>query len=210
MNTEPPLGYVSFVGRQLSTLRADAAGVVGGAVDPERLYSPVLVEVAARWRWLELGRVLLRRTDLPERWLGRAFARQVRRWRAEPVQAEEMVLDVWLEQWRPGDLVDPALADPDWGRPALGGAWLDESERPGAPARSSAAVRLAPWLFQADHRGADAAARDAAAREAWLEAGLAWLHAHHAAWRRRVVTEASLAVGFVLVVIGWLRNLGSI
>jgi hypothetical protein len=120
MPAEPPDPYVAFVRRNLDPLCRDAARVVGDARDADLLYTPVLTDVAARWRWLELLRTRLGRAGAAEAYLSAALARRARNWR--PVD------DRWqveVEVWQ-GDAHPTVRARPR--------------------RRSSAAVRLAPVL----------------------------------------------------------------
>src|SRR5256885_15563413 len=85
---EPPPGYVAFVATHLEPLRREAATALGDEEDGEHLYGDVLTDLAARWRWLELAR-LLRRPDVAERYVRRALVRRSHRWRPDPVPAAD-------------------------------------------------------------------------------------------------------------------------
>jgi hypothetical protein len=121
MGLEPPKSYVAFVATHLEPLRREAAAALGEE-DAEGLYSDVLTDVASRWGWLRLGR-LLGRPDAAEGYLRRALDRRCRRWRAAEEQEPEQ------------PQIEMVVLRPGWDRPA-------------GPRRrkSSGASRLAPYL----------------------------------------------------------------
>jgi hypothetical protein len=118
---EPPPGYVAFVARNLAPVRDEATRIVGDEQVADQLYPDALIDVAARWDWLELQRRRLGRPDAAEEYLHRALAR-----RCQSGQAS------WSGE--PADEVDIRVLAPDepvshWAAPS-----------------ASAAVRLAPQL----------------------------------------------------------------
>ncbi|MFI5908729.1 hypothetical protein [Dactylosporangium sp. NPDC051541] len=82
MTSEPPPGYVAFVGRHLEPLRRDSSRVVGGDEDADYLYVDVLTDVATRWPWLELQRTRLGQAGAAEDYLDRTFHRRSERYYA--------------------------------------------------------------------------------------------------------------------------------
>lgn len=122
---EPPPGYVAFVAAHLEPLRAEATGAAVDADEAQRLYPEALTDVAVRWRWLELVRRWLRRPQVAERYLRRAFHRRLRRWREQSLVATvDEPADFDIRVW---------TADRLW------------SERP-RRAYSSGASRMAPYV----------------------------------------------------------------
>jgi len=79
MTSEPPPGYVAFVGRHLEPLRRDSSRVVGGDEDADELYVDVLTDVATRWPWLELQRTRLGQAAAADDYLDRTFHRRSER-----------------------------------------------------------------------------------------------------------------------------------
>src|ERR671921_87169 len=90
MSLEPAPGYRRFVERHFEALRRDARRLAGegNGPDVDELCADVLTDVALRWRWFELLRVRLRRSDPAEAYLPVALARRIARWRPEPSENE--------------------------------------------------------------------------------------------------------------------------
>lgn len=94
MDDEPPEDYIAFVTAHASWLRAEAAGLVGGAGAAEEIYLAVLTDLAGHWRRLRL--------------LGRAggymrqrLAARAGRWR------DEQVYEVDVRVLRPPEPIVP-------------------------------------------------------------------------------------------------------
>jgi hypothetical protein len=173
MALDPPPGYVAFVERHLEPLRRDAVRVVGEQCQPDELYPEVLTDVAARWGWLELLHTRLGRQRAADRYLSHAFARQSQRWRADqPLDNGSPVVD--MQVWRS----DADSADAY--------RWARQPEAP-TPARTSAALRLAPQLVGSDDDKVAAIA----------EAAIAWLHAYEAR-RQRLIISGVVAIVVLL------------
>jgi hypothetical protein len=176
---EPPARFVAFVERHLTSLRRDAALVVGAGHDPDEIYPEVLTTVASRWPWLELAERHLHRPDLFDAFLRRAFTRQALYWRRTQLWPVEV--DVWLSDVPPSLEIEVSGGS----QPAAGSAASLPAPRTPSPAsrlwpgrpglRSSAATRLAPYLVPAG----------ATSIRPVVEATLAWLHARAARQRHR-------------------------
>jgi hypothetical protein len=129
---EPPPSYVAFVAEHVDPLRREAAGVFGDEEEADRLYPEVLVDVAVRWRRLELLGRCLRRPGLADTYLRRAFVRRCQRWRPERLElSAQPEIEVWSAE----------------------SVWLT---RPPRRSRSSGATRQAPFLSP-DPRAGDVA-----------------------------------------------------
>jgi hypothetical protein len=142
---------------------------VADDADADRLYPQVLVDVAARWSWLELSGAYLRRPGAADRYLRAAFARRSQGWQS------------W---WEAENTAGPPACDiqvlrPDRPPPPLSG---------GVPARSSAAVRQAEYLHPTSRTEVGPLA----------EASIAWWHAYEA-HRRRLLIAALVAALILLL-----------
>ncbi len=200
MPDEVPAGYVAFVARHLEPLRRDAARVVGGDEDADRLYPDVLADVAARWGWLELLRTRLGRVGAAETYLHQAFVRRSERWQADRFEVttggandRDNYRDNDRDNERDGDRppVEILVLRPGQRLPYLPVTPRapDEPEPMSPPPGSNAAVRLAPFLRPATPPQVGPLA----------EAAIAWWHAYEA-YRRRLVI-AAVVVLFLLIAV---------
>ncbi|GIF70234.1 hypothetical protein Ais01nite_82690 [Asanoa ishikariensis] len=123
MAPEAPDGYVSFVGRHLTSLRLESAQLAGDAWHAEEIYPEALTDVAARWQWLELRAHWFGRPGAADDYLRQVLTDRAKRWRAEQIYEVEMVV---LR-------ADPAEAVDGPGTAAEG------ASGPGGPGRASAA-----------------------------------------------------------------------
>jgi hypothetical protein len=199
MTSEPPPEYVAFVTRHLEPLRREAAKVVGGEQDADRLYPDVLVDVAARWGWLELLRTRFGNAAAADAYLDRAFARLSQRWEPDNVTGGVEVIDhvkaihevpaireveviVWQDDgWQDNPWQDGPWQDRVWQE----GPWPDRVAPTSAPtpALTSNAVRLAPLIVAPPKPHVGPA----------CEAAIAWWHAYEVR-RRRMLLAAAAAV----------------
>ncbi|WP_203932767.1 hypothetical protein [Virgisporangium ochraceum] len=190
MSLEPAPGYRRFVERHFDALRRDACRLAGDGPDVDEVCTDVLTDVALRWRWFELLRVRLRRSDPAGEYLGVALARRIARWNAEPpADADgepfrevrvEAVRDRGAGGWPSASWYPDGYAvDPD----------PPPDRRPTGPAATSAAVRIAAVRPLPPHTPSAA-----------VEAVIAWLHAYEMYGRyRRVLAGAAVAVGTAML-----------
>jgi hypothetical protein len=190
MSLEPAPGYCRFVERHFEALRRDARRLAGegNGPDVDEVCADVLADVALRWRWFELLRVRLRRSDPAGAYLGVALARRIARWRPdEPETDDDTPREVQVEAasgppvwptaaWYPDDRYAVDISPPE---PATK-----------APAATSAAVRIA-------------AVRPlpTPTPSPQVEAVIAWLHAYatYEKHRRVVAGAAAVVVAAALV-----------
>jgi hypothetical protein len=99
MASEPPPEYVAFVERHLEPLRDQCGRVVGDVREADLLYPEVLAQVASRWEWIELRRVVLHKPTVAEAVLEHTLSRISNKWQAtldEPVEARpEIQFSIW-------------------------------------------------------------------------------------------------------------------
>ena len=106
MASEPPPEYVAFVERHLELLRDQCARVVGDVRDADMLYPDVLAQVASKWEWIELQRVVLHKPTVAEDTLEHTLSRMSNKWHAPvddfDVVQTEMEFSIWDdEDYRP-------------------------------------------------------------------------------------------------------------
>lgn len=188
MSLEPAPGYRRFVECHFEALRRDARRLANDAYGPDadELCADVLADVALRWRWFELLRVRLRRSDPAGAYLGVALARRLARWRPEePEIDDEAPREIHVEAVRGGP---PApLWFPDDRFVVVDHAPV---ERPAAPVATSAAVRIAAVRPLPAHTPSPQ-----------VEAVIAWLHAYATYERFRRSVAAAVAVVAVAVMV---------
>jgi hypothetical protein len=200
ISMEPAPGYLPFVESHLAALRSDAQRLTGDGSIAEEVSSGALTDVALRWYWFELLRLVLGRSDPAGAFLDVALTRRCARRLGEPEETRDV--DV-------GPTVQVQAAQPIGWSTAI---WQAEPDTvfpmdlpaagPEAGARTaatSAAVRIATIA---------AAPAPASAPSAVLEAVIAWLHAYKAFTRYRRIAAATAAV-VVLMVLYQLRSYGA-
>lgn len=203
ISAEPAPGYLPFVEAHLATLRRDAHRMTGDGSIADEVSSGVLTDVALRWYWFELLRVVLGRSDPAGAFLGVALTRRCARRLREPDEVEGEV-DI-----RPAVRVRPV---PVGGTQTAAGWYpepdlivlTDQQEDPvrsgtgsRAPVETSVAVRLAKVVVA-----------PLPAPSAALEAIIAWLHAYETYVRYRRIAVATVAVIATLALLE-LRNYGA-
>ena len=123
MASEPPPEYVAFVERHLEPLRSQCARVVGDVRDADLLYPDILAQVASRWEWIELQRVVLHKPTIADTTLEHTLSRMSSKWQSP------------IEQF---DDAHPEIEFSIWDN--------DEYRPPPVPLAVSNAVKLAPLM----------------------------------------------------------------
>jgi len=189
MSLEPAPGYRRFVECHFEALRRDARRLASAAASNENvdeLCCDVLADIALRWRWFELLRVRLRRSDPAGAYLGVALARRIARWSPDEPEtgdgdAGTAPREIHVEA-ASGPSTWPTVAWYPEDRFVVGDAPPVRAAAP--PPATSAAVRIA-------------AVRPLPAYtpSPQVEAVIAWLHAYAMYEKfRRVVAAAAVVV----------------
>jgi hypothetical protein len=201
ISMEPAPGYLPFVESHLASLRSDAHRLTGDGSIAEEVSSGALTDVALRWYWFELLRLVLGRSDPAGAFLDVALTRRCARRLGEPDESRELdvgpVIQVQPAQptgWSTFSWYsEPDTVFPMDPLPAPSGAGAR------TPAATSAAVRVATLA---------AAPAPASTPSALLEAVIAWLHAYKTYIRYRRIAATTVAV-LVLMVLIQLRSYGA-
>lgn len=162
----PPPEYVAFVARHLADLRRDAEELCDQ--DADHFCTQVLTDVAVRWPWLELLRTAFGVRRAEDSYLRTALQR-----RSQQRSIEE------------GDLVPVQVWSDD--EPLRAPA---HRAGPPRPARTSAALRMAPMVRPAPRHEAVPV----------IEAAIAWVHAMETYRRCRYLAFGALIFALVAVV----------
>lgn len=197
ISLEPAPGFLPFVETHLAALRSDARRLTGDGTVATEVSSGVLTDVALRWYWFELLRLLLGRRDAARAFLDVALNRRcARRLLREPDDG----------------YVGPAVhvESADAARPYVVAAarWYPEPDLTAIAHAPAAPVSRAPTLSSAAVRLAMVGMAPPATPSAVLEAVIAWIHAYETYVRWRRIAATALAAILMLVLVR-LRGVGA-